>query len=250
MNLKLGFDAAPPQEALAFWRSKVPIARRAFDQLTQEYQVRAFTVSGLAKLDQLQAVQSSLEKALADGQDFRSWKEATRDLFERAGFTQNNAFQVETIFRNAMQTSYNAGRWSQGVGAGARYARYDAIDDERSRPTHRAQDNKVFPVDHQFWSQWWPPNGHNCRCSASFLTPEQVQDLGLRVEKDLPMARPSPGFDTNPGKAPAFKADLSKYSQSLRRKFLEGAARQPLELMRQYLNPEDLAELLAMRGAE
>jgi hypothetical protein len=78
--------------------------------------------------------------------------------------------------------------------------------------------NKVFPADHEFWSDNYPPNGHKCRCAVVTLSARQVEEQGLAVEEKIPgdsmytdpktgmeyhVARPGAdnGWRSNPGKA-------------------------------------------------
>ena len=41
------------------------------------------------------------------------------------------------------------------------YLMYDAIEDDRVRPTLLQWNGKVIPVDDAFWKQYFPPNGWN-----------------------------------------------------------------------------------------
>jgi uncharacterized protein with gpF-like domain len=63
---------------------------------------------------------------------------------------------------------------------------YDAVNDSRTRPTHLALDEKVFPADHPFWDKWYPPNGYRCRCSVIPLSESQVKSAGLKIETEDP----------------------------------------------------------------
>ena len=148
----------PFAEALDFWRKKVPVRPRDFYRLAEEYRVRAFTVGGLAQIDQVMAVQKSLERAIEQGKPMTEWRKNIDGFFARAGWTGNTRYRLDTIFRNNIQTAYNAGRWAQAQEsiADRPYGMYDAIDDGRARPSHQAQDGKVFPLDHPYWKTWWP----------------------------------------------------------------------------------------------
>lgn len=245
----------PMQEALDFWKAKTPLQAEAFHRLADEYRVRAFTVSGLAKMDQIVAVQKSLGKALARGEDFEVWSKGIGGVFQKAGWTGNHFYRLDLIFRTNIQTAYNAGRWTQAQEARGThpYAMYDAIDDDRVRPSHHAQDGKVYHLDHPFWKAWWPPNGYKCRCSVRMLSRDQVEALGLKVQHRVQLTyrdakgrrrllRTDKGFGTNPGLTP-FEVQLDRYPAHLKEQFLEGASRQPLALMRKYLTQKDLEDL-------
>lgn len=246
----------PMQEALDFWKVKTPLKAEDFYQLADEYRVRAFTVSGLAKMDQIMTVQKSLGKALAKGEDFLTWRKGVVEGFHKPGASERSRFhRMDTLYRNNIQTAYNAGRWRQAQASRGTnpYAMYDAIDDDRVRPSHHAQDGKVYPLDHPFWKAWWPPNGHNCRCGVRMLSREQVESLGLKIQTRIQQTYRLPdgrrrllkvdkGFGTNPGLTP-FEAQLDRYPAHLKERFLEGASRQPLALMKRYLTQKDLEDL-------
>ena len=219
----------PMKEALDFWRKKVAMKPADFYRLSEEYRVRAFTVGKLAQLDMIAHVQKSLEGALARGTPMTEWRSRIEDFFVRAGWTGNTRYRLDTIFRNNIQTAVSAGRWAQAQeGKKDRpYAMYDAIDDGRARPTHAAQDGKVYPLNHPFWRVWWPPNGHRCRCSMRTLSRDDVKNMGLKVEDKIDGA-PDEGFQTNPGHTPGearllgqldITKKLSEYSPAFRQHF-------------------------------
>jgi len=139
----------------------------AYYGLPVDKRAQAFTVSGLARLDQVQRVADALAKAQAEGQtlgDFQKWAK-TQDW-------QLPKWHLETVYRNAVQTAYMAGHWrSFDENASALpYLMYDSINDSRTRPSHLALDGVIKPVGDAFWKTHACPNGHRCRCSIRQLT--------------------------------------------------------------------------------
>lgn len=61
------------------------------------------------------------------------------------------------------------------------YWMYDAMNDSRTRPSHRVLDNRVFRHDDPFWDTLFPPNGWGCRCLVRSLTATEVRERGLKV---------------------------------------------------------------------
>jgi hypothetical protein len=53
---------------------------------------------------------------------------------------------------------------------------YSAILDQRTRPSHRALDGKIFLATD---SQFWPPLGFRCRCTVILITKAQASRRGL-----------------------------------------------------------------------
>lgn len=83
------------------------------------------------------------------------------------------------------------------VNAAARpYLMWDAINDSRTRPTHRAMDNHIAPVNDQIWKRWSPPAGHNCRCTRIALTESQARARGW--PKAAPDVEPDAGWEGDP----------------------------------------------------
>lgn len=218
--MTLKFEPLPMQEAIKFWGDKVPMSPSQFNRLGAEAKLKAFAVSGIAKGDNLATVYASLQRALEQGISFEKFKEECGPIFERRGWTGKRAWRVDNIFRTNIQTAYNVGRYKQMKGATATrpYWMYDAVNDRRTRPTHRALNGKVFPADHEFWSTWMPPNGFRCRCSVTSLSARQAEKRGLKVESEIPQLiepidpttgnkmpavqlLPDPGFAYNPGES-------------------------------------------------
>jgi SPP1 gp7 family putative phage head morphogenesis protein len=126
---------------------------------------------------------------------------------------------VDNIFRTNVQTAYNVGRYKQmqSVAKARPFWQYSAVNDSRTRPTHRALHGRVYRHDSPFWDTFYPPNGFRCRCKVKTLSERQVRERGLTVHEgnglgeliepvgpNGPMpARPlmpDRGFEGNPGK--------------------------------------------------
>lgn len=225
--------ALPMQEALDFWRQKIQLAPKEFYALAEAQRVRAFTVSGLARADMLTLIHQGIETALQDGITLEQFKKNLANVWEDNGWTGHKAWRIDNIFRTNLQTAYNVGRYRQmtEVAGDRPYWQYSAVNDSRTRPTHRALHGKVYRHDSPFWDTWYPPNGFRCRCKVKTLSAEDVRARGLAVEEYLkddliepvgehgPMParplRPDAGFAGNPGKE-AWQPDLSKYPEGIR----------------------------------
>jgi SPP1 gp7 family putative phage head morphogenesis protein len=207
------------KEAQAFWRDKLMLSPAEFRQLSDEAKVQAFAVSGLARGDELTTVFNALQRSLDEGTAFQDFKKDCKGILEKRGWKNR---RIENIFRTNVQTAYSVGRYEQmkRVVKSRPYWMYDAVGDQRTRPTHAALDGKVFKADSPFWDTWQPPNGFMCRCSVSSLSERQVKARNLKVETDDPTntliepvdpqtggklpARqllPDKGFDHHPGKS-------------------------------------------------
>ncbi len=235
----------PMAEALEFWRSKVPLSPREFYKLAEQYRVRAFTVSRLARADMLGEIYQSIEKALDEGVSFGAWKKSLAPIWAENGWTGVQAWRVDNIFCTNIQTAYNVGRYKQmmAVVGDRPYWQYSAVNDSRTRPTHRALHGRVYRADSPFWDTFYPPNGHRCRCKVKTLSARQVAQRGLEVREGNGLGEliepigphgpeparplmPDKGFEGNPGKE-AWEPDLSKYPDWLRAKLEAVLGRAP-----------------------
>jgi len=232
-------EPLPFEEAIEAFRAKLPLSEEEFYALAVEARVKAFTVSGIARMDMLMDIHGAVLDALEAGETLADFKGRLGEIMEAKGWEGLTPWHTETIFRTNIQTAYSTGRYHQMIGHTDRfpYWEYDAVGDAQTRPTHAALDGKVFPADHPFWDTWYPPNGYNCRCSVNAVHRSVAEDEGLAVESEDPTggliepidpitgnlmpARPlipDPGWDHNPAKTP-WQPDVSKYPDALREQF-------------------------------
>jgi len=231
-------EPLPFDEAIRYWRGKVPLTADKFYALAMDQRAKAFTVSGVTRMDMIEEVKAAVDAALKSGITLADFKKAIADIIEAQGWKDR---RVDTIFRSNMQSAYNAGRYKQQTDPDVLkqrpYWQYVAVMDERTRPEHAALDGKVFPADDPFWGTWYPPNGFNCRCTVRTLSESEMDELGLKSETADPTGRlfepvdpetgvkmpprllvPDPGWSINQAKQ-AWVPDLSKYPDDLRRRF-------------------------------
>lgn len=220
-----------PKAALEFWKGKAQLSPAEFAGLTHAARARAFSVAGIAKMDQIGEIHAALQSALEKGETLQQFKKRLRPLLEQKGWTGKKAWRVENIYRTNMQSAYMAGRY-QALSKTAKrrpYWRYLAVADSRTRPTHRALNGKVFPHDHEFWNTWFPPNGFMCRCTVQSLSAAQVEDRGLEVEDRIPgLVEPTDPATGNPLPAVPLVPDPG-WGGNVGRDWLSGLAPRPLD---------------------
>jgi SPP1 gp7 family putative phage head morphogenesis protein len=196
--LKIKFNT-PFQQAVEAANQRGVMLPADYYALPAAMRSRQFTVSYLAKLDQIQAILTSLQKAQISGISLQQWqKEIDYKQFE---ITKAHA---ETVFRNAMQTHYAIGHWEsfQRTKKALPYLRYSAINDSRTSACCRALSGIIRRVDDPFWATHTPPNHHNCRSTLQALTESQAQKrspagVGLNQVESADM-NPQKGWDYNP----------------------------------------------------
>lgn len=162
-------------EAFEYLRARGVEPSADFYDRVEAARRQAWTMSKLSNLDHIQRIKDSLEKAIAEGTSFDNWRK--ENLADLQGLPKS---YQETVFRTAVQSSYNAGRWAHFRDHAERrpILRYTAINDSRTRPAHRALHGLMMPVDDPRWQTLAPPGGFNC-----FLPGTKVQgtfELGLK----------------------------------------------------------------------
>ena len=220
------------EEAVQYFGDKLDITPKEFYRLEAKYRAQAFTVSGYSSMKIIQQFHDELTKAIEDGVSMGEWKKGMDDFLQRNGYTKLHPLQAENIFRTNVQTAYNVGAYEEMTNPAVLKARpywqYDAVDDNRTRPAHRAMNGKVFPADSPVWDTWYPPNGFRCRCSVSSLSQRQVDEMGLAVETEVPERisngmdmipmLPDRDFNYNPAKV-KFRPDLADVPEALKKAY-------------------------------
>ena len=257
MALEARFDLAP-EKALAFFRAKGYVTSFAWQDVWQAEHDAAFTVAKMANLDLLRDVRAAVDRALADGSTFETFREGLQGRLVEAGWwgkgemvdpltgeaklvQMGSPRRLRTIFRVNLQTAYSAGHWQQiqETKDTAPYLMYDAVDDNATREEHRAWDGTVLPADDPWWSSHMPPNGWNCRCGVIQLSAEQSRAMGKDVGDPAPASRireytnprtgevqqvpegVDPGWAYNPGASRV--EQLQRQLEDKRREWRDGA---------------------------
>ena len=189
----------PPARAIAYFQSKGLAPTMRWKDMQDEAHAVEFTVAGITKLDVLSDIQNSLTRSLTEGMSFRQFQDELEPLLQRKGWLGRGLvadddgvlqgkklmpYRLDTIFRTNIQSAYAAGRYQQQMRnvADRPYWEYNAVMDNRTRPTHAALNGRVFRWDDPIWQTIYPPNGYNCRCWVRALTEAQMKNHPLGVE--------------------------------------------------------------------
>ncbi len=176
----------PPQQAIDYLQGRDQLTRTySWQDLWHDEHTQQFTVSRLARMDILKAMQDSIT-ASVDGDLTRSdWIRDTKALLKNEGWwgektlideftgeavtTKFDSARLKLIFDTNTRQAYAAGLWQHIADnkAARPYIRYITRRDGRVRAQHQRWDNLVLPVDDPFWKTRFPPNGYRCRCHAT-----------------------------------------------------------------------------------
>ncbi len=230
------FDV-PPDAAIETYAAKGLKPTFSYAEMLGEAHSQAFTVAKMMDVDMLGQVRTSLEAAMANGQSYKEWADELMPMLQASGWwgkqkvldpvtgkivdaQLGSPHRLETIFRTNMQAAYAEQQWAmiEGQKDVAPYLMYDAVDDFRTRPSHKSRDNTILPVDDPWWDKNTPPLGYACRCGIIQVSQDELEALGK-----LPNTKPpalgtyewknprtghthtfpegiDPGFDYNVGK--------------------------------------------------
>lgn len=218
------------EEAINYFKDKIPLKPYDFYRIAREYKTKAFTVLGYTNLEILEKFMEELTKALEEGTTRRDFMDNMNGFLEKKGYEGLSNFQSDVIFRTNIQTAYSVGHYERMKDPAVKklrpYWMYVAVMDKRTRDTHKALHGKVFSCDNtEIWNKWYPPNGFRCRCTVVTLSKRQMDKEGLELTTELPdmieppgksaiPLRPDHKFDYNPAKN-AWEPNISKFPKVL-----------------------------------
>lgn len=190
-----------PEAAIEYLENKGYKVTNDWREMWEDAHAKAFTISKMTDMQLLKDTKGTLEKAMHEGWSAQKTQRELTNMFKARGWwgkqeiidengdvkkiQLGSPYRVRTIYRQNMQSAYNAGRYLKQLENVdfAPYFQYIAVLDEATRPEHRALHGKVFRYDDPVWAALYPPNGWGCRCTVRQLTAAEVQRLGAAVEK-------------------------------------------------------------------
>lgn len=111
------------EEAVAYFKERVPVTASRFYQIAAEYRALAFTVSGYTKAQVLKKFYDELLAALEEGNSLAEFRENMNDFLEAEGYEGITPYQAENIFRTNIQTAYNVGHYKRMTEPGVKALR-------------------------------------------------------------------------------------------------------------------------------
>lgn len=211
-------------EAIDYFRNKVRIPTRRWNDLWRDQHAAGFMVAGAMRDELLGDLQGAVDAAIAKGETLEQFRGRFDEIVARHGWSYNGGrnWRTRVIFETNLRTAYSAGRWAQAqrLKASRPYSRYVAVMDERTRELHRHWHGTVLHLDHPWWETHIPPNGWGCRCRFVTLSARDLKRYGFTVTDPAPEVKTTrrevnghggvkipvdvpkgidPGFDYNPG---------------------------------------------------
>lgn len=189
-------------EAVDWFADRFPITESTAEELGEYAGPRAWKIAGVAQLDVVQQVHESLTRAIAAGIPFEEWQSEIETTLTEA-WGRRDSHRIETIFRNATQQSYNAGRWRQmhhpDVLQRRPYGFFDGVNDSRQSDICKAWDGTVMPLDEFARAGACPQMHHRCRSNLRSIRESEAKRRGITTNPPSELA--AEGFGKPPTQA-------------------------------------------------
>ena len=188
--MAVNYGSLPFLEALAFFRAKLNLPTRRWDDLLGAAHDRAFVVAGATKADLLMDLRAAVDQAIAQGTTWATFRKDFRKIVAERGWTgwtgegtkAGEAWRTRVIYDTNLFTSYSAGRYQQMKAVAEfrpywRYRHSDAV--VHPRQEHLAWNGKILRHNDEWWRQHAPPSGFGCRCFVETLADRDLKKLGI-----------------------------------------------------------------------
>lgn len=212
--MAVDWGSLPFAEALAFFKAKLNLPTKQWDDLLGAAHDRAFVVAGAMQADLLADLKTAVEKALAQGTTLETFRHDFQQIVANRGWTgwtgegsqAGQAWRTRVIYETNLFTSYAAGRYQQmtdpDLVQARPYWRYRHSDASVvPRQEHLAWDGVIRRHDDRWWTQRYPPSGFGCRCFVETLSEREMKKQGLKItpEADIPFNGEVKGVDPKTG---------------------------------------------------
>lgn len=152
-------------QAIGFFRQKLSVPTKRFDDLVGEMHGKGFMIAGAMKAELLTDLRGAVDKAIAQGTTLETFRKDFDGIVERHGWKYKGGrnWRTKVIYGTNLRTSYMAGRYRQmtdpDVTVLRPYWEYRHGDSAYPRQVHLSWHGTVLPWDHPWWDTHYTPNG-------------------------------------------------------------------------------------------
>lgn len=206
------FDAAPGErlnplavnsdDIRAWVEARKPLALNHWNDIGKDEHARSFAVARTAGQDIIDDLYSAFAATVADGGTEVDYEALVMPTLRRKGWLpdateEQVANRVRLIYDTNLRLARASGRWTRyySTRSALPYLRGVTGRDERVRhppkspdSDHRAWEGITLPLDHPFWTRWFPPLGFRCRCNLIQMTRSQLARRGGMVTSENELA--------------------------------------------------------------
>lgn len=196
-------------EAERYFRDKVNMPTRRWDDLWQGQHARAFVVAGATRDALLSDLREAVDAAISKGETLEDFRARFRGIVQRHGWTGwtgegtpgGEAWRTSVIYHTNLRTAYMAGRWE--TLKHFPYLKYKHNTVRNPREEHQAWDGLVLATNDPWWETHYPPNGWGCRCSVIGMSAAKLRAEGLTPDQAPPVidGGPPPEWSYHVGQA-------------------------------------------------
>ncbi len=186
------YGSLPFAEALAFFRAKLNLPTQHWDDLLGAAHDRAFVVAGAMQADLLADLRAAVDRAIADGTTFETFRKDFERIVAERGWTGwtgedsqgRRAWRARIIYDTNLFTSYSAGRYRQMKDIADRrpyWRRRHNPASVEARAEHLAWDGIIRRHDDPWISAHPVPGGFGCKYYYESLSERDMKRQGLTV---------------------------------------------------------------------
>ena len=236
-----------PEAAMAYLQQKGVTVSWDWQDMLDDAHATAHTVAKTAGMDVADDIYRAINKALANGQTLAQFEAELTPVLQSKGWwgkkevahpdtgdaqtvQLGSPHRLKTIYLTNTQSAYMAGRYVEMMDSldTHPYWEYVAVNDNRTRDTHRLMHGRVYEATDPIWNTMYPPLDYRCRCRVKPLSESRgerrvlpraeletqtvdigrneytgeerhAQRTGIRIGGKF--VAPSPGFNSNQGQA-------------------------------------------------
>lgn len=236
-----------PEAAVAYLKQKGIAVSWDWQDMLDDAHATAFTVAKTAGMDVADDIYNAVVRAAENGETLTEFSRQLTPVLQGEGWwgrqevanpdtgdiqtaTLGTPHRLKTIYLTNMQSAYMAGRYAEMTDSVDThpYWQYVAVNDSRTRDSHRKMHGRVYAATDPVWNTMYPPLDFRCRCRVRPLSraagegkvlpsptlETQTVDIGSNEYTgearyaqrtglwiDGKFVAPSAGFNANQGKA-------------------------------------------------
>lgn len=233
MAKELGFKQGAYREAVDYFKKKINLPTKSWNDLEGAMHTRAFIVAGAMREDILCDFRKAVERAIEKGdslQDFRDnfykiaskWRVADPSFDEKMEKPKYGAWRSKVIYQTNMLTAAAAAqeRQARAMPDVFTHAKYVCMMLPGSREEHKAWNGTVLPLEDPWWEKHSPPNGFGCMCEKEFISKYEMD----RGDESVTKRPTDPNDTTNIGENWDYSiasADIGSYMTTAQREELK-----------------------------
>jgi hypothetical protein len=179
---------------MKFLEKKTDVPTEKWDDLKWGEHAHAFTVAHSVEANILGDIHGLLNKAMASGESYDTWRKGMLEVMEKKGWYGGNGhtaddkkyinWRLRVIYDTNMRTAYAAAQYRrqlQDAEGRPIWVYKSKVFGSSRRQEHIALHDKAFRYDDPFWNIYYPPNGWGCQCYVTTKSEAGAERDGIAV---------------------------------------------------------------------